>query len=131
MIRRPPRSTLFPYTTLFRSRGRERAGPLRVLRADLHGPLGPDLSDLDRTLALRVVAREPVQGGLDRLRFEARGPGQLVDRQGAARAVQRGLHEGPLLQWTTSWGTSGFGPRAGIARSSSICSSAVIDSRFT
>src|SRR3712207_8135839 len=24
MIRRPPRSTLFPYTTLFRSRGRER-----------------------------------------------------------------------------------------------------------
>src|SRR2546428_2188610 len=25
MIRRPPRSTLFPYTTLFRSWGRERA----------------------------------------------------------------------------------------------------------
>src|SRR3712207_7216624 len=25
MIRRPPRSTLFPYTTLFRSRGPERA----------------------------------------------------------------------------------------------------------
>src|SRR3712207_9203076 len=29
MIRRPPRSTLFPYTTLFRSRGRSR--PLRAL----------------------------------------------------------------------------------------------------
>src|SRR2546425_4689970 len=27
MIRRPPRSTLFPYTTLFRSRGQEDAGP--------------------------------------------------------------------------------------------------------
>src|SRR3712207_8842404 len=27
MIRRPPRSTLFPYTTLFRSRRRDRAGP--------------------------------------------------------------------------------------------------------
>src|SRR2546426_2233481 len=26
MIRRPPRSTLFPYTTLFRSRAGERAG---------------------------------------------------------------------------------------------------------
>src|SRR3712207_8348162 len=26
MIRRPPRSTLFPYTTLFRSRGRLRGG---------------------------------------------------------------------------------------------------------
>src|SRR2546427_5599141 len=29
MIRRPPRSTLFPYTTLFRSAGR--SGPLRLL----------------------------------------------------------------------------------------------------
>src|SRR2546430_9020501 len=27
MIRRPPRSTLFPYTTLFRSRGRRKAEP--------------------------------------------------------------------------------------------------------
>src|SRR3712207_8396870 len=27
MIRRPPRSTLFPYTTLFRSREREEEGP--------------------------------------------------------------------------------------------------------
>src|SRR3989441_7729703 len=27
MIRRPPRSTLFPYTTLFRSRARSRPGP--------------------------------------------------------------------------------------------------------
>src|SRR6266480_3353894 len=27
MIRRPPRSTLFPYTTLFRSRGPDRRGP--------------------------------------------------------------------------------------------------------
>src|SRR6266496_1746863 len=31
MIRRPPRSTLFPYTTLFRSRGRA-AAPRRVPR---------------------------------------------------------------------------------------------------
>src|SRR5689334_23863061 len=28
MIRRPPRSTLFPYTTLFRSRGHLRASPV-------------------------------------------------------------------------------------------------------
>src|SRR5437588_5941565 len=27
MIRRPPRSTLFPYTTLFRSHQRDRGGP--------------------------------------------------------------------------------------------------------
>src|SRR2546423_6609873 len=31
MIRRPPRSTLFPYTTLFRSPGGERAGQLHAL----------------------------------------------------------------------------------------------------
>src|SRR5258706_10808841 len=31
MIRRPPRSTLFPYTTLFRSRGRGQ-GPGRLAR---------------------------------------------------------------------------------------------------
>src|SRR3712207_7722837 len=50
MIRRPPRSTLFPYTTLFRSR-RLRAGALlrQVPRAEGHGrrhdgrpDLGPD-----------------------------------------------------------------------------------------
>src|SRR2546427_3207574 len=35
MIRRPPRSTLFPYTTLFRSRGLPAAAPLRP---DLHRP---------------------------------------------------------------------------------------------
>src|SRR4051794_41586907 len=33
MIRRPPRSTLFPYTTLFRSR----SFPCRPRRADRHG----------------------------------------------------------------------------------------------
>src|SRR3712207_7165084 len=34
MIRRPPRSTLFPYTTLFRSLARELVGVVR-LRAEL------------------------------------------------------------------------------------------------
>src|SRR3712207_6936126 len=38
MIRRPPRSTLFPYTTLFRSRG-DRRVPLRVV-ADVEQHLG-------------------------------------------------------------------------------------------
>src|SRR5256885_8150317 len=48
MIRRPPRSTLFPYTTLFRSRmragevahgvevGRQRRHRMRVVRYDQH-----------------------------------------------------------------------------------------------
>src|SRR2546430_8871591 len=35
MIRRPPRSTLFPYTTLFRSIMAEPSAPGRALRQDL------------------------------------------------------------------------------------------------
>src|SRR5947208_12662634 len=38
MIRRPPRSTLFPYTTLFRSERRDRQGPGRQGA----GPYGGD-----------------------------------------------------------------------------------------
>src|SRR2546422_3277088 len=37
MIRRPPRSTLFPYTTLFRSRVRRRGLPALVEPADAGG----------------------------------------------------------------------------------------------
>src|SRR5438445_3834044 len=55
MIRRPPRSTLFPYTTLFRSIRRERAraaracagGPRRLPRAA--GVSGHDLLDRKST----------------------------------------------------------------------------------
>src|SRR5882757_11201159 len=37
MIRRPPRSTLFPYTTLFRSRP-QRPAPRRARQGDAHQP---------------------------------------------------------------------------------------------
>src|SRR3712207_7918364 len=37
MIRRPPRSTLFPYTTLFRSAGRRAGAPRAERRADPGG----------------------------------------------------------------------------------------------
>src|SRR5256885_12238226 len=40
MIRRPPRSTLFPYTTLFRSNG-SRTRICVATRADLFGALSP------------------------------------------------------------------------------------------
>src|SRR3712207_7223626 len=46
MIRRPPRSTLFPYTTLFRSRLRALRGPRRRPRGDLPAdPGGPRRGD--------------------------------------------------------------------------------------
>src|SRR5436189_5968518 len=40
MIRRPPRSTLFPYTTLFRSRGRTRERTRRSSVRHRGGPRG-------------------------------------------------------------------------------------------
>src|SRR3712207_7881478 len=43
MIRRPPRSTLFPYTTLFRSRERERAAD-----ADQDADQSADQAEQDR-----------------------------------------------------------------------------------
>src|SRR2546427_8689940 len=38
MIRRPPRSTLFPYTTLFRSSPRPRSGLVQSAPKAIHGP---------------------------------------------------------------------------------------------
>src|SRR3712207_7112481 len=63
MIRRPPRSTLFPYTTLFRSRP--------VGGGDEHRP---------------VAARRPRRRGLDRAAEAEAGGG------GARRAGPVGLH---------------------------------------
>src|SRR2546430_8293956 len=55
MIRRPPRSTLFPYTTLFRSHERSEHGA--VQRPALGGPVR------EQMMAGRVVAGVRVLGG--------------------------------------------------------------------
>src|SRR5438105_15837664 len=58
MIRRPPRSTLFPYTTLFRSRDREPGN--RVDReeqrraADIHDRADEPVADRRLTLVVRL-----------------------------------------------------------------------------
>src|SRR5438270_6422594 len=51
MLRRPPRSTLFPYTTLFRSLGRLLAGIAPWLEATLDPGDEHDLQSSIRTLA--------------------------------------------------------------------------------
>src|SRR3712207_7849376 len=50
MIRRPPRSTLFPYTTLFRSDGRDRA------LTELRGVLSTMEQSILRDELIRLVA---------------------------------------------------------------------------
>src|SRR5256884_7886633 len=81
MIRRPPRSTLFPYTTLFRS-----PEPLRRLAV----PAGEDLLvrraiervvDLDRLEALGVVRQHLRRREL--LRIEAALPFGVVVARGS------------------------------------------------
>src|SRR5258708_18637383 len=72
MIRRPPRSTLFPYTTLFRSR------PVLV------GDAEPGVADveverlfvLDRLVAFLVAFGEDAEGGLAQARVA-----ELADRK--------------------------------------------------
>src|SRR6266511_6330381 len=82
MIRRPPRSTLFPYTTLFRS-GR---GPLRDQLQD-----GPDRRVVEQS-AVDRVALERKAGELQRL-----GSGHLPglegdgDRGGRARGLREAV----------------------------------------
>src|SRR5258708_30508616 len=54
MIRRPPRSTLFPYTTLFRSLGTSPQG-VRVARSDL----ATEVRQLPGLLRGRSLRRKP------------------------------------------------------------------------
>src|SRR3712207_7827330 len=77
MIRRPPRSTLFPYTTLFRSSSVDGDGTLMIggCRADgLAAEFGTPVLVVS-AVALRARAREYV----DELR--ARWPRSRVDRK--------------------------------------------------
>src|SRR2546427_12857404 len=67
MIRRPPRSTLFPYTTLFRS--------LRVGVADVRGD-GADLLAVGARMA-HALLRLPHLGGGDHLHRLGDLPGVL------------------------------------------------------
>src|SRR2546426_9367454 len=62
MIRRPPRSTLFPYTTLFRSHPR---APHRDLRVETHRPdLPPHPADRSGARDLLVARiRQPDRRG--------------------------------------------------------------------
>src|SRR3712207_8789119 len=68
MIRRPPRSTLFPYTTLFRSWERLDSGSITVVplraRAETFGVLGlingstrPPHSEMEIATAVEVARR--------------------------------------------------------------------------
>src|SRR3712207_7352230 len=56
MIRRPPRSTLFPYTTLFRSRAAADEARMALV-GDVTGDLGGEEAPQDATAALAIAER--------------------------------------------------------------------------
>src|SRR2546426_6835991 len=64
MIRRPPRSTLFPYTTLFRSQGAQR---VRIAGLEQQGPfeardrLAQVLLELRLEARLRLLGHAPLE----------------------------------------------------------------------
>src|SRR5258708_22625731 len=81
MIRRPPRSTLFPYTTLFRSV--RRVGELLIDRhRDLRGLIGVrDLRDVPADLPLHFAALVDVLPLEEHRRAQrSEGAGRLVRR---------------------------------------------------
>src|SRR3712207_8633116 len=68
MIRRPPRSTLFPYTTLFRSDGQQAQPPQHILGAHqlLHERIAWPSDDIQR----RVILDDRAGAHDDNLRSE-------------------------------------------------------------
>src|SRR2546430_14633625 len=79
MIRRPPRSTLFPYTTLFRSAEHEATDPLGIF----DGPAGERARHFDHAL-LGVAAIHAERMYLEQLAAEV-----LVDAAARAAAALR------------------------------------------
>src|ERR1041385_528653 len=85
MIRRPPRSTLFPYTTLFRS--------VHHLECRGYDAGGDDRRD---TLAGRAQAREIGQQGADGMRHGGQPDGDARrDSEVASRADEQADEIGP------------------------------------
>src|SRR3712207_7139649 len=83
MIRRPPRSTLFPYTTLFRSKFQQLTGPVMA-----KGIEDTVFYIYNRLTSLNEVGGEPARFGLDPDEVHAeyarrrnRWPHALLDRK--------------------------------------------------
>src|SRR5690242_21207908 len=89
MIRRPPRSTLFPYTTLFRSRGEldELAGAGQPDRLAA-GRLGAEVGVPERAQCVRLDQGARVAGGFGLVR-DVRSRRASADDDGLDRKSTR------------------------------------------
>src|SRR3712207_6429790 len=137
MIRRPPRSTLFPYTTLFRSHVRRELldagaglagqhaadlGDAAVEAVDLGEDLDPVAGGQDQRLADVVAAHQLVQ----RLDLVVAGHGELLEQRDGrgpvADADGEQAHAIPPAGARPSSGAPGTAPRC-LSRKARTCSS--------
>src|SRR3989441_1669612 len=95
MIRRPPRSTLFPYTTLFRSLPdagwvdmEDAETGQRVLVDTSHGPTRTRVS-VAAERQLQVRTRKLAQAGVDRVALQTSVPYGVVLRRAFAERARR------------------------------------------
>src|SRR3712207_5581353 len=104
MIRRPPRSTLFPYTTLFRSKdSRDALRPFRGVVVVALGAAAKEITSVGPTQGLHIYCRLPVcEIGAERTRHPpgrrlvtgcAHPGNDTADRNMKARGWER---KGPL-----------------------------------
>src|SRR3712207_9011545 len=84
MIRRPPRSTLFPYTTLYRSEVGA-AVEDHLLDAGLRGPLGDHAADLGGGLLVGAGLQLAARVLLERRCGGKRVPGIVVNDRKSTR----------------------------------------------
>src|SRR3712207_9465094 len=94
MIRRPPRSTLFPYTTLFRSRVLTEAGakiaPSTYYAHRTRPPSARSVTDAATTAVIeRVHAENYGVYGVRKMHAELRRQGHRVARCTVARLMRR------------------------------------------
>src|SRR2546430_749496 len=93
MIRRPPRSTLFPYTTLFRSPAPAACEQQR------HDHAGVRVPGRDTGVAQRLDVARPIEQQIEREVARAQEPGLRRERQNltADLGCRRVIHNGPRI----------------------------------
>src|SRR2546426_2141044 len=80
MIRRPPRSTLFPYTTLFRSRRPEVGGRTTLPHSPVHRPLQSTNTSSFASKSTCAYFSQTVNGRSEEHTSELQSPCNLVCR---------------------------------------------------
>src|SRR2546427_1347669 len=87
MIRRPPRSTLFPYTTLFRSTAQAAVdlAELNLGRTEVRAPADGRVNDRTMRVGDYVVAGKPVLALLDTGSFRIDGYFEETRLRGTSR----------------------------------------------